>query len=86
MKRAIVIAADAARSRATSGASSCMGMLPPGTSEINSAVNAVQTLVAVQRADRWADRALSEHASGVARARRGCAGTDCRVARGARRY
>jgi uncharacterized protein (TIGR02246 family) len=29
------------------------GMVPPGKSEINRATNAVQTLVAVNRGDRW---------------------------------
>jgi uncharacterized protein (TIGR02246 family) len=29
------------------------GMVPPGKSEINRATNAVQTLVAVKRGDRW---------------------------------
>jgi uncharacterized protein (TIGR02246 family) len=29
------------------------GMVPPGKSEINRATNAVQTLVAVRRGDRW---------------------------------
>jgi uncharacterized protein (TIGR02246 family) len=29
------------------------GMVPPGKSEVNPAVNAVQTLVAVRRVDRW---------------------------------
>jgi len=30
-----------------------VGMVPPGKSELNPAVNAVQTLVAVRRGDRW---------------------------------
>jgi uncharacterized protein (TIGR02246 family) len=29
------------------------GMVPPGKSEINRATNAVQTLIAVKRGDRW---------------------------------
>ncbi|MBV9068345.1 MAG: SgcJ/EcaC family oxidoreductase [Acidobacteria bacterium] len=29
------------------------GMVPPGTSEINRATNAVQTLIAIKRGDRW---------------------------------
>jgi uncharacterized protein (TIGR02246 family) len=29
------------------------GMVPPGKSEINRATNAVQTLIAVRRGDRW---------------------------------